>query len=79
MTVNMKQQLRFDSSNVDRTVMLTEYHTPSRHFLVGQSLTGFPCEQRGVSPYNAFKVYETSAVEEEGLQRLLTAQSEVES
>ena len=31
------------------------------------------------SPYNAFKVYETSAGEEEELQRLLTAQSEVES
>ena len=29
------------------------------------------------SPYNAFKVYETSAGEEEELQRLLTAQSEV--
>ena len=29
------------------------------------------------SPYNAFKVYETSAEEEEELQRLLTAQSEV--
>ena len=31
------------------------------------------------SPYNAFKVYETSAGEEEELQQLLTAQSEVES
>ena len=31
------------------------------------------------SPYNAFKVYVTSAGEEEELQRLLTAQSEVES
>ena len=31
------------------------------------------------SPYNAFEVYETSAGEEEELQRLLTAQSEVES
>ena len=31
------------------------------------------------SPYNAFKVYETSASEEEELQQLLTAQSEVES
>ena len=31
------------------------------------------------SPYNAFKVYETSAGEEEELQRLLTAQSEVGS
>ena len=31
------------------------------------------------SPYNALKVYETSAGEEEELQRLLTVQSEVES
>ena len=31
------------------------------------------------STYNAFKVYETSAGEEEELQQLLTAQSEVES
>ena len=31
------------------------------------------------SPYNAFKVYETSAGEEEQLQRLVTAQPEVES
>ena len=31
------------------------------------------------SPYNAFKVYETSAGEEEESQQLLTAQSEVES
>ena len=31
------------------------------------------------SPCNAFKVYETSAGEEEELQQLLTAQSEVES
>ena len=31
------------------------------------------------SPYNAFKVYERSAGEEEELQQLLTAQSEVES
>ena len=31
------------------------------------------------SPYNAFKVYETSAGEEEQLQQLPTAQSEVES
>ena len=31
------------------------------------------------SLYNAFKVYETSAGEEEELQQLLTAQSEVES
>ena len=31
------------------------------------------------SPYNAFKVYETSADEEEELQRFLTVQSEVES
>ena len=31
------------------------------------------------SPYNAFKVYETSGGEEEELQQLLTAQSEVES
>ena len=31
------------------------------------------------SPYNAFEVYETSAGEEEELQQLLTAQSEVES
>ena len=79
MTDNRKQQLRLDSTNSDRTVMLTEYHTPLRHLLVGQSLTGFPCEQRVASPYNAFNVYETSSVEEEELQRLLTAQSEVES
>ena len=38
-----------------------------------------PGEQKVASPYNAFKVYETSAGEEEELQRLLTAQSEVES
>ena len=31
------------------------------------------------SPYHAFKVYVTSAGEEEELQRLLTSQSEVES
>ena len=31
------------------------------------------------SPHNVFKVYETSAGEEEELQQLLTAQSEVES
>ena len=30
-----------------------------------------PGEQRVASPYNAFKVYETSAGEEEELQRLL--------
>ena len=39
-------------------------------------LTG---EQKVASPYNAVKVYETSTGEEEELQRLLTAQSEVES
>ena len=39
-------------------------------------LTG---EQRVASQCNAFKVYETSAGEEEELQQLLTAQSEVES
>ena len=38
-----------------------------------------PCEQKVASPYNEFKVYETSAGEDEELQRLLTAQSEVES
>ena len=38
-----------------------------------------PCEQKVASPYNAVKVYETSTGEEEELQRLLTAQSEVES
>ena len=36
-------------------------------------------EQRVASPYNAFKVYVKSAGEEEELQRLLTAQSEVDS
>ena len=38
-----------------------------------------PCEQKVASPYSAVKVYETSTGEEEELQRLLTAQSEVES
>ena len=37
----------------------------------------FPGEQRVASQCNACKVYETSAEEEEQLQRLLTAQSEV--
>ena len=45
---------------------------------LGWAVTNWlPGEQRMASPYNAFKVYETSAGEEEELQRLLTAQSEV--
>ena len=36
-------------------------------------------KQKVASLYNAFEVYETSAGKEEELQRLLTAQSEVES
>ena len=60
--------------------MLTEYHTQSSHLSVAQSLTGMVArKQKVASPYNAFKVYETSAGEEEELQQLLTAQSEVES
>ena len=47
---------------------------------LGWAVTNWlPGEQKVASPYNAFKVYETSAGEEEELQRLLTAQSEVES
>ena len=61
------------------SLILTEYHMQSRHLSVGQSLTGYPVKKKVASPYNAFKVYETSAGEEEELQRLLTAQSEVES
>ena len=38
-----------------------------------------PGEKKVASPYNAFKVYETSVGEQEELQRLLTAQSEVDS
>ena len=53
-------------------------HMQSSHLSVGQSLTGYP-GAKVESPYNAFKVYETSAGEEEELQQLLTAQSEVES
>ena len=43
------------------------------NWLTGEQILGM------ASPYNAVKVYETSAGEEEELQRLLTAQSEVES
>ena len=47
---------------------------------LGWAVTNWlPGEQKVASPYNAFKVYETSVGEEEELQRLLTAQSEVES
>ena len=47
---------------------------------LGWAVTNWlPGEQRVASPYNAFKVYVTSADEEEELQRLLTARSEVES
>ena len=39
---------------------------------LGWAVTNWlPGEQRVASPYNAFKVYETSAGEEEELQRLL--------
>ena len=48
-------------------------------FSVGQSLTGYLVTEKVASPYNAFKVCETSAGEEEELQLLLTVQSEVES
>ena len=45
---------------------------------LGWAVTNWlPGEQRMASQCNAFKVYETSAGEEEELQRLLTAQSEV--
>ena len=45
---------------------------------LGWAVTNWlPGEQRVASPYNALKVYEISAREEEELQRLLTAQSEV--
>ena len=47
---------------------------------LGWAVTNWlPCEQKVASPYNAVKVYETSTGEEEELQRLLTAQSEVKS
>ena len=45
---------------------------------LGWAVTNWlPGEQRVASLYNALKVYEISAGEEEELQRLLTAQSEV--
>ena len=45
---------------------------------LGWAVTNWlPGEQRVTSQCNAFKVYETSAEEEEELQRLLTAQSEI--
>ena len=47
---------------------------------LGWTVTNWlPGEQKVTLPYNVFKVYETSAGEEEELQRLLTAQSETAS
>ena len=60
-------------SHVDRVPYAVE--TP-----LGWGVTNWlPGEQKVASPYNAFKVYETSVGEDDEFQRLLTAQSEEES
>ena len=48
--------------------------------LLGWAVTNWlPGDQRAASPYNAFKVYERCAGEDKELQRLVFAQSEIET
>ena len=47
---------------------------------LGWAVTNWlPGDQRAASPYNAFKAYERCTVEDEELQRLILAQSEIET
>ena len=56
------------------------YYIIAVEILLGWAETNWlPVERRVASPYNGFKVYERSSVEDEELKQLVVVQSEIET